>query len=178
MSTSYFDILSYRPDAQGMAQVAEANRIFASRAAVHASERDPSVQALVDFVCAPRNEFLRIYIGRMLDTANQTAPLNIKTPDDFFRQLDNALNSFPRYDAQFIQALPFYAALKPLMANPYGYYVFTNEQVRPYFAEILRVYHEKLAQPASLAYLDDAYGNWLSADARDVLKLDQVTLGQ
>ena len=173
MSKSYFDILSTTSRAHDMAHIAESNRIFASRAAVHENERDPSVQALVDFVREPRNEFLRIYIGRMLDTANETAPLNIKTPDDFFRQLDNALHSYPQYDAAFILALPFYAAMQPFMANPYGYYFFTNAQVRPYFAAILRAYHDKLAQPASLAYLDDSYGNWLSAEARGILKLDE-----
>lgn len=173
MSKSYFHLLSNQSTPHVAAQVAEANRIFASRAARHESELDPSVQALRNVVREPQNEFLRIYIGRMLDEANQKSPLNIKTPDDFFRQLDNALHSYPQYDAQFIAALPFYAALKPFMANQYGYFLFTNEQLRPYFAEILRVYHRNLALPASLAYLDDAYGNWLSAEARTVLKLDE-----
>jgi phosphatidylserine decarboxylase len=172
MSKSYFDLLSNTSTARAVTQVAESNRIFASRDARHESELDPSVQALRDVVREPRNEFLRIYIGRMLDQANQQSPLNIKTADDFFRQLDNALHSYPQYDAQFIAALPFYAALKPFMANQYGYFLFTNEQLRPYFAEILRVYHRNLALPASLVYLNDSYGNWLSAEARTVLDLD------
>ena len=173
MNTSYFHLLSNKTTPHAVAQVAESNRIFASRGARPASELDFSVQALRNFVLEPQNEFLRIYIGRMLDEANRQAPLAVKTPDDFFRQLDNALHSYPQYDANFIAALPFYAAMKPFMANQYGYFLFTNEAVRPYFAAILRVYHDNLAAPASLVYLDDSFGNWLSADARATLKLDE-----
>ena len=40
----------------------------------------PPGTALADYVKRPENEFLRIYIGSMLDEANQKHPLNIKTP--------------------------------------------------------------------------------------------------
>jgi phosphatidylserine decarboxylase len=70
-------------------------------------------------------------------------------------------------------ALPFYTILQPFMATSPGWSFFTNEAVRRYWAAILKAYHETLAQEASLVYLDDAYGNWLSADARKYLSLDE-----
>ena len=170
---SYFHLFSNASTTHAPSVLEESNRIFSVHARKQADELDPSVQALLAFVQAPHNEFLRIYIGNMLDEANQKTPLNIKTPADFFQQLDNALHSYPKYDANFIAALPFYAVLQPFMANQYGYFLFTNEQVRPYFADILRVYHENLAGPASLVYLNASYGNWLSADARQYLSLDE-----
>ncbi|NRD54592.1 phophatidylserine decarboxylase associated domain-containing protein [Corallococcus exiguus] len=120
----------------------------------------------------PENDFLRIYIGSMLDAANQKNPLNIKTPADFVQQLDNALYSLPKYDANFMAALPFYTVLQPFMENGPGWAFFTNEGIRPYFSAILKAYHDKLETPASLAYMNDSYGNWLSADAREYLSLD------
>ncbi len=170
---SYSDLFSKASTTHAPDVLEESNRIFSTHARKHARELDPSVQALLAFVEQPQNEFLRIYIGNMLDEANQKTPINIKTPADFFQQLDNALHSYPKYDANFIAALPFYAVLQPFMANKYGYFLFTNEQVRPYFAEILRVYHENLEGPESLVYLNASYGNWLSADARQYLTLDE-----
>jgi phosphatidylserine decarboxylase len=170
---SYFHLLANRSPAHSLAALEEGNRLFAQSPRKHERELDPSVQALLEFVRQPQNEFLRIYIGNMLDETNQKSPTSIKTPADFFQQLDNALHSYPRYDASFIAALPFYAVLKPFMANKYGYFLFTNEQLRPYFANILRAYHRNLAQPSSLVYLNDSYGNWLSAEAREYLSLDQ-----
>lgn len=171
--SSYFDLLSKVSPAQSSARIAESNRLFAASPRKLHSELAPSVQALVAFVQRPENEFLRIYIGKMLDEANQKNPLNIKTPADFFQQLDNALHSYPKYDANFMAALPFYTVLQPFMENSYGYYVFTNEAVRPYFAAILKAYHTNLNGPDSLIYLNDSYGNWLSADARQYLSLDE-----
>jgi phosphatidylserine decarboxylase len=170
---SYFHLLSSRTAAQSSAMLAESNRVFTQYGRKHERELDPSVQALLEFVRKPDNEFLRIYIGNMLDEANRQASIDIKTPADFFQQLDNALHSYPKYDANFIAALPFYAILKPFMQNEYGYYLFTNEQVRPYFAEILKTYHKNLEGQDSLVYLNDAYGNWLSAEARQYLSLDE-----
>lgn len=170
---SYFHLFSKASTTHAPDVLEESNRIFSAHARKSPRELDPSVQALLEFVQQPQNEFLRIYIGNMLDEANQKTPINIKTPADFFQQLDNALHSYPKYDANFIAALPFYAVLQPFMANQYGYFLFTNEQLRPYFAEILRVYHENLAGPESLAYLNASYGNWLSADARQYLTLDE-----
>jgi|GEM_PF-2453358 len=170
---SYYHLLSQRTPAQSTAMLAESNRVFAKGGRKHERELAPSVQALLEFVRQPENEFLRIYIGNMLDTANQHAAIDIKTPADFFQQLDNALHSYPKYDSNFIAALPFYGILKPFMENEYGYYLFTNEQVRPYFADILKAYHKNLEGPESLAYLNDSYGNWLSAEARQYLSLDE-----
>ncbi|WP_366934425.1 phophatidylserine decarboxylase associated domain-containing protein [Corallococcus exiguus] len=96
----------------------------------------------------------------------------MKTPADFFQQLDNALYSLPKYDANFMAALPFYTVLQPFMENGPGWAFFTNEGIRPYFSTILKAYHDKLETPASLAYMNDSYGNWLSADAREYLSLD------
>jgi len=172
---SYFHLFSKASTTRAADVLEESNRIFSVHARKSPRELDSSVQALLEFVQQPQNEFLRIYIGNMLDEANQTTPINIKTPADFFQQLDNALHSYPKYDANFIAALPFYAVLQPFMANKYGYFLFTNEQVRPYFAEILRVYHENLAGPESLLYLNASYGNWLSAEARQYLTLDEST---
>ncbi|NNC19285.1 hypothetical protein HJC22_26555 [Corallococcus exiguus] len=148
------------------------NRLFAESPRKHPKELAPSVQALVEYVKRPENDFLRIYIGSMLDAANQKNPLNIKTPADFFQQLDNALYSLPKYDANFMAALPFYTVLQPFMENGPGWAFFTNEGIRPYFSAILKAYHDKLETPASLAYMNDSYGNWLSADAREYLSLD------
>jgi phosphatidylserine decarboxylase len=170
---SYFHLYANAANAHAPHLLEESNRLFASSPRKHARELDPSVQALLSFVQQPQNEFLRIYVGNMLDEANQKSPISIKTPEDFFQQLDNALHSYPKYDANFIAALPFYGVLQPFMATKYGYYLFTNEQLRPYFAEILRVYHQNLATPASLTYLNASYGNWLSADARQYLSLDE-----
>ncbi len=170
---SYFQLFSSASSTHAPDVVEESNRIFATHARKHALELDPSIVELQKYVEQPQNEFLRIYISNMLDEANQKSPINIKTPADFFQQLDNALHSYPKYDAQFIAALPFYAVLQPFMANKYGYFLFTNEQVRPYFSRILSVYHQKLAGTESLAYLNDSYGNWLSAEARQYLSLDE-----
>jgi phosphatidylserine decarboxylase len=169
---SYFHLFS-TASTHAAQVLEESNRIFAAHPRKHARELDPSVQALLEFVQEPQNEFLRIYIGNMLDAANRTNPINIKTPADFFQQLDNALHSYPKYDANFIAALPFYAVLQPFMATPYGYFLFTNEEVRPFFADILAAYHRNLAGPESLVYLNESYGNWLSADARQYLSLDE-----
>jgi phosphatidylserine decarboxylase len=169
---SYFELLSRVSPAHASLRVEEANRLFAQSPRKAHEELHPSVQALAEFVRRPENEFLRIYVGSMLDGANQKTPISIKTPEDFFQQLDNALTTLPRYDSNFMAALPFYTVLQPFMANFYGYYFFTNEAVRPYFTEILKAYHAFLETPASLAYLNDSYGNWLSADARQYLSLD------
>jgi phosphatidylserine decarboxylase len=170
---SYFDLLSRRAPAQSASRAEESNRLFAESHRKHPKELAPSVQALAEYVKRPENEFLRISIGSMLDEANQKNPLNIKTPADFFQQLDNALHSLPKYDSNFMAALPFYTVLQPFMENSYGWAFFTNEAVRPYFADILKAYHANLETPASLAYLNDSYGNWLSADARQYLSLDE-----
>lgn len=170
---SYFELLSRVTPAQSALRAAESNRLFAASPRKHHKELAPSVQALADYVKRPENEFLRIYIGSMLDEANQKNPLNIKTPADFFQQLDNALTSLPKYDSNFMAALPFYTVLQPFMENGSGWSFFTNEAVRPYFAEILKAYHANLETPASLAYLNDSFGNWLSADAREYLSLDE-----
>lgn len=170
---SYFELLSRVTPAQSALRAAESNRLFAASPRKHHKELAPSVQALADYVKRPENEFLRIYIGSMLDEANQKNPLNIKTPADFFQQLDNALTSLPKFDSNFMAALPFYTVLQPFMENGSGWSFFTNEAVRPYFAEILKAYHANLETPASLAYLNDSFGNWLSADAREYLSLDE-----
>lgn len=170
---SYFELLTRVSPAQSALRAAESNRLFAEKRRKRHDELAPSVQALAEYVRRPENEFLRIYIGSMLDEANQKNPINIKTPADFFQQLDNALDTLPRYDSNFMAALPFYTVLQPFMENAYGWAFFTNEAVRPYFAEILKAYHEKLEGPASLAYLNDSYGNWLSADAARYLSLDE-----
>ena len=165
---SYFELLSRVSPAHSALRAEESNRLFAESPRKQHHELDPSVQALAEYVRRPENEFLRIYIGNMLDGANQKNPIGIKTPDDFFQQLDNALNTLPRYDSNFMAALPFFTVLQPFMENFYGY-----EAVRPYFAAILKAYHDNLETPASLAYLNDSYGNWLSADARQYLSLDE-----
>lgn len=170
---SYFELLSRKAPAQSAARAAESNRLFAESPRKHPRELAPSVQALAEYVKRPENEFLRIYIGSMLDEANQKQPLNIKTPADFFQQLDNALYSLPKYDSNFMAALPFFTVLQPFMENSYGWAFFTHEAVRPYFADILRAYHAYLETPASLPYLNDSFGNWLSADARQYLSLDE-----
>lgn len=171
--TSYFDLFSGRTPLQRSISVAESNRLFAERPRKLQTDLSPSVRALLEFVEQPENEFLRIYIGNMLDEANQKAPLDIKTPADFFQQLDNALQSYPKYDSEFTAALPFYSILMPFMQNKFGYFLFTNEAVRPYFAAILRAYHANLEAPASLVYLNASYGNWLSADAQTYLSLEE-----
>ncbi len=170
---SYFELLSRVSPAQSALRASESNRLFAESPRKHHKELAPSVQALAEYVKRPENDFLRIYIGSMLDEANQKNPLNIKTPADFFQQLDNALTSLPKYDSNFMAALPFYTVLQPFMENSYGWAFFTHEAVRPYFAKILKAYHAHLETPASLAYLNDSYGNWLSADARQYLSLDE-----
>lgn len=170
---SYFELLSRVSPAQSALRAAESNRLFAERIRKRHEELDPSVQALAEFVREPENAFLRIYIGSMLDEANRKQPLNIKTPADFFQQLDNALTSYPRYDSNFMAALPFYTVLQPFMENSYGWAFFTDETVRPYFAEILKTYHANLQKPDSLVYLNDSYGNWLSEDAVQYLSLDE-----
>ncbi|WNG26673.1 hypothetical protein F0U62_23630 [Cystobacter fuscus] len=170
---SYFELLSKVSPAQSALRAAESNRLFAERPRKRYEGLAPSVQALADYVKRPENEFLRIYIGSMLDEANQKNPINIKTPADFFQQLDNALDSLPRYDSNFMAALPFYTVLQPFMENSYGWAFFTNDAVRPYFAEILKAYHTNLETPASLAYLNDSYGNWLSAEASQYLSLNE-----
>lgn len=170
---SYFELLSRVSPAHSALRAAESNRLFAERPRKRHEELAPSVRALSEFVRRPENEFLRIYVGSMLDEANQKNPINIKTPADFFQQLDNALDSLPRYDSNFMAALPFFTVLQPFMENAYGWAFFTNEAVRPFFAEILKAYHANLETPASLAYLNDSYGNWLSADARQYLSLDE-----
>jgi phosphatidylserine decarboxylase len=171
--TSYSELLSKVSPAQSALRAAESNQLFAEKPRKLHRDLAPSVQALVGYVRRPENEFLRIYIGSMLDEANKKNPINIKTPADFFQQLDNALHSYPKYDSNFMAALPFYTILQPFMENNYGYYFFTNEAVRPYFAGILKAYHANLEMPASLAYLNDSYGNWLSADACKYLSMDQ-----
>lgn len=170
---SYFELLSRVSPVHSALRAAESNRLFAERPRKAHHELDPSVRALAEFVRRPENDFLRIYIASMLDVANQKTPLSIKTPADFFQQLDNALTTLPRYDSNFMAALPFYTILQPFMENYYGWAFFTNEAVRPYFTEILRVYHANLEGPDSLALLNDSYGNWLSADARQYLSLDE-----
>ena len=135
--TSYFELLSRVSPDHSALRAAESNRLFAESPRKPYEDLAPSVQALADFVRRPANEFLRIYIGSMLDEANKKNAINIKTPADFFQQLDNALSSYPKYDSNFMAALPFYTVLQPFMENYYGYYFFTNEAVRPYFAEIL-----------------------------------------
>lgn len=170
---SYFELLSRVAPAQSALRAMESNRLFAESPRKHPRELAPSVQALAEYVKRPENDFLRIYIGSMLDAANQKNPLNIKTPADFFQQLDNALYSLPKYDANFMAALPFYTVLQPFMENGPGWAFFTNESVRPYFSGILKAYHANLETPASLAYMNDSYGNWLSADAREYLSLDE-----
>ncbi len=169
---SYFDLLSRVSPAQSALRAAESNRLFTTSPRKLHRDLAPSVRALVEFVRRPENAFLRIYIGSMLDEANRQHAIQIKTPADFFQQLDNALHSYPKYDANFMAALPFYTILQPFMENSYGYYLFTNEAVRPYFAAILKAYHANLETPASLVYLNDAYGNWLSADACRYLNMD------
>jgi len=170
---SYFDLLSRVAPEHAELRVAESNRLFAESPRKAHHELAPSVQALVEYVRRPENEFLRIYVARMLNDANRKSSLNIKTPADFFQQLDNALTTLPRYDSNFMAALPFYTVLQPFMATFYGFYFFTDLAVRPFFADILKAYHDNLAGPASLAYLNDSYGNWLSADARQYLSLDE-----
>jgi hypothetical protein len=68
---TYFDLLSKSSPAHSLLRVAEGNRLFTTcpRKAQH--ELDPSVRALADFVKRPENDFLRVYIGSMLDEANQ-----------------------------------------------------------------------------------------------------------
>jgi phosphatidylserine decarboxylase len=171
--TSYFELLSRVSPDHSALRAAESNRLFAESPRKLHHELDPSVQALAEYVRRPENEFLRIYIGSMLDEANRKISINIKTPADFFQQLDNALHSYPRYDSNFMAALPFYTVLQPFMENFYGYYFFTNEAVRPYFANILKAYHANLQAPDSLVYLNDSYGNWLSADACQYLSMDE-----
>lgn len=170
---SYFDLLSKPSPALLASRVAESNRLFAASPRKPAEEIAPSVRALLDFVMRPENEFLRVTIGHMLDEANQKHSLDIKTAADFFQQLDNALTTLPRYDSNFMAALPFFTVLQPFMVNGFGWSFFTNEVVRPYFAEILKAYHQNLGTPASLAYLNDSYGNWLSADACEYLSLSE-----
>ncbi|MDC0714364.1 phophatidylserine decarboxylase associated domain-containing protein [Stigmatella sp. ncwal1] len=170
--TSYFELLSKASPARSALRAAESNRLFAESPRKRHRDLAPSVQALADYVRRPENKFLRIYIGNMLDGANQKNPINIKTPTDFFQQLDNALHSYPKYDSNFMAALPFYTVLQPFMENTYGYYFFTNEAVRPYFADILKAYHANLETPASLAYLNDSYGNWLSEEACQYLSMN------
>lgn len=171
--TSYFELLSRVSPAQAALRAAESNRLFAESPRKLHRDLAPSVQALVEFVSRPENEFIRIYIGSMLNEANQKNSINIKTPADFFQQIDNALHTYPKYESNFMAALPFYTILQPFMENNYGYCFFTNEAVRPYFAEILKAYHANLETPASLAYLNNSYGNWLSADACEYLSMDE-----
>jgi phosphatidylserine decarboxylase len=170
---SYFDLLSRVAPEHAELRAAESNRLFAESPRRAHHELHPSVRALVEYVRRPENEFLRIYVARMLDDANRASSLNIKTPEDFFRQLDNALTALPRYDSNFMAALPFYTVLQPFMATFYGFYFFTDRAVRPFFDDILKAYHDYLETPASLAYLNDSFGNWLSADARRYLSLDE-----
>jgi phosphatidylserine decarboxylase len=170
--TSYFDLLSRVSSGHAELRTSESNRLFAERPRKHHRELAVSVQALADYTRRPENEFLRICIARMLDEANRKSSINIKTPADFFQQLDNALHSYPRYDASFMAALPFYTILQPFMENSYGYSFFTSAAVRPYFADILKAYHANLQTPDSLVYLNDSYGNWLSADACEYLSMN------
>lgn len=171
--TSYFELLSKVSPAHSALRIAESNRLFSESPSKPLNELDPSVQALVGFVSRPENKFLRIYIGSMLDEANKKNSINIKTPVDFFQQLDNALHSYPKYDSNFMAALPFFTIMQPFMENNYGYYFFTNEAVRPYFADILKAYHANLETAASLVYLNNSYGNWLSKDACDYLSMTE-----
>lgn len=167
---SYFDVLAKPTPAQAQLRVTVGNRLFA--ASRRGARLDPSVQALRDFVMRPENAFLRIYIGDMLDEANRKQPIAIKTPDDFFLQINNALHSYPQFDTNFMMALPFFLILAPFMSTSSGWAFFTNESVRPLWTAILDAYHERLeAYPDSCVYLNDSYGNWFSPDAWNYLKM-------
>lgn len=169
---SYFDVLSKYSPAQARFSVALGNRLFA--ASLRTAQLDPSVQALRDFVMLPENVFLRVYIGDMLNEANREQPIAIKTADDFFLQVNNALNSYPQFDANFMMALPFFLILAPFMSTGPGWAFFTNETVQPFWADILKTYHAKLdAYPDSCVYLNDSYGNWFSPDAWNYLKMEE-----
>jgi phosphatidylserine decarboxylase len=169
---SYFDVLCKPSPAQAQLIVTLNNRIFA--ASSRTAPLDPTVQALRDFVMLPENVFLRIYIGDMLDEANRKQPIAIKTPTDFFLQVNNALHTYPKFDANFMLALPFFLILSPFMSTGSGWAFFTNETVRPFWAAILKSYHARLdVYPDSCVYLNDSYGNWFSPDAWNYLQMDQ-----
>lgn len=168
---SYFDVLAKLSRARAPLRVALGNRL--SAAGPRTAPLDPHVQALRDFVMRPDNTFLRVYIGDMIEEANREHPIAIKTADDFFLQVNDALASYPQFDANFMMALPFFLILAPFMSTSPGWAFLTNETVRPYWSSILTAYHARLdAYPDSCVYLDHAYGNWFSPDAWRCLKMD------
>ncbi len=169
---SYFDVLTQLSRTRAPLRVALGNQLFEK--GDRAKPMDDSVQALRDFVMKPENTFLRAYISDMIDAANRENPITIKTADDFFIHVNEALASYPKFDANFMMALPFFLTLAPFMSTGPGWAFFTNETVRPYWAKILDAYHQRLdAYPASCVYLDHAYGNWFSPDAWRCLNMDE-----
>lgn len=172
---TYFDILARAARAQPVSDPPSENLTFSGTLVAFdepPKKLSPSVQALADYVGLPENTFLRIYIGRMMEEISQNGARGPKTPEGFFRLLDEALYKLPRYGSEFMAALPFLEALIPFMTNSFGWAFFTQQRVQPYLSDILKAYRVYLESPASLACLSDSDGNWLSEQAKRRLSLD------
>lgn len=167
---SYFDVLANVSRAGAPLRGALGIRLSATDR--RTTQLDHTVQELRHFVMQPENTFLRVYIGDMIEEANREHPIAIKTPDDFFIHVNEALASYPQFDTNFMMALPFFLILAPFMSTGPGWAFFTNETVRPYWSKILAAYHERLDAPKSCVFLDDSYGNWFSPDAWRCLNMD------